>query len=125
MTEELRTGALLADIDKRLALVEQAQRLGERAAEHRWELVERSLAVLTNEVRKYAETSSSAASELSGSAAGRLVEKHIDELTESSERHETFIQQAEGALKLARWALGSSLLALIVSVLSIVRELAK
>ena len=127
MTDDMRRSgdALLTDIDKRLALVEQAQRLGERASEHRWAEIERSIATLTAEVRKFAETSAAGAAELSGSAAGRLVGKAIADLTTTVAGHEAYIQQAQGALRLARWALGSSLLALVASVLGIVRELAK
>ena len=62
---------------------------------------------------------------MSGSPAGRLVSKAMADLTTTVETHEAYIQQAQGALRLARWALGSSLLALVASVLGIVRELAK
>ncbi len=116
---------LLSDIDKGLALVEQAQRLGDTANEHRWTLLERSIEGLTIEVRKYAELSAAGAAELSGSAAGRQVARHIDELSATVADHETFILETRGALRLARWAMGSSLLALVASVLGIVRELAR
>lgn len=122
MTDDTRRSgdALLSDIDKRLALVEQAQKLNDKAADMRWTTIERAIEALTLEVRSFAAVMAAESAEPKASPAGRAMSADMEALARTVESHDVFIQQAQGALRLARFALGSSLVALLVSVLQVI-----
>jgi hypothetical protein len=127
MTEDMRRSgdALLTDIDKRLALVEQAQRLNDRAADMRWTTIEKAIGSLTAEVRAFASVMQAESAEPEASPAGRAMSTSLNALASTVAAHDAFIQQTQGALRLARFAVGSSLIALVVSVLQIVSAFSK
>jgi len=122
MTDDLRRARdrILASLDKRLALLEQAQDLGRKAAEARDHALERTVETLRAEVRASLDQWQAVTADPIASPAGRAVVADITEVRAKVDEHDDFIQQTQGAIRLAKFAIGTSLLAAIVSFLQIV-----
>lgn len=131
MTDDLRRqdDIALAGIDKRLALLEQAHGHQAKLAEARSMASDRALEALGVEVKSAIVLWQTVTAEPQASPAGRALAsdieelrvKHIDDLRAKVDEHDDFMQQVLGTLRLARFALGTSLLALVVSVFQIAR----
>jgi hypothetical protein len=127
MTDDLRRqdDLALAGIDKRLALLEQATTLGAKTAEARADAHDRQVAALGTKIDSAVALWHTIASEPQGSAAGRALLQDIGELKATVAAHELFIQQANGALRLTKFALGASLIAFAASLIQIITALTR
>lgn len=137
---------MLASFDKRLALQEQAFAIGQKAADAQNVAVMRSIDALTAEVRAAVTTFASATADPHASAAGRAVledlgalgirldrtnqkvdakadAKAVAGLSATVEGHDDFIKEARGALKLARFALGTSLIGNVFALIAFASSL--
>jgi len=129
MTDDLRRqdDHLLASLDKRLALLEQAHTLQAQAAEARSHLTEKSFDALGAKVDAAITLWQNVTAEPSASPAGRALLADVGEIKgdvaamgAKVELHDEFYQQTQGAIRLAKFAIGTSLLAAVVSFLQIV-----
>lgn len=113
MTDDLRRldDALLASLDKRLALLEQSSQLEGRTAEARAHAAEKSIDALSAKLDSAIGLWQTVTAEAKASPAGRAIVADLTALRTSVEEHDEFIAQANGALRLARFAIGTSLLA--------------
>ena len=59
----------------------------------------------------------SQSAELSASPAGRRVLGELSQLREDVDQHDDFVQQMTGALRLARFALGTSVLSVVANII--------
>lgn len=123
--------ALMGDIDKRLALLEQAHALGQQAAEARDKAAERQIDALTAEVKSAITLWQTVSAEPSASPAGRalLEDMAADRTTLNAhdrmlDAHEARFQQQDGAMRFARAAFGTSIVSAVASVLAIVAVVA-
>ena len=125
MTDDpkLRDTALLADIDKRLALLEQAQRVESGAREQRDKGFQVQLTGIGNRLDHTLDLWQTVTSDPAASAAGRAIGVRLSTVEVTVDEHEDFIRQAEGAMKLARWALGTSLVSLVATIVAILAAL--
>lgn len=115
---------MLADFDKRLALIEQGNDLHAKANEARSAALQHAIDGLTVEVRNALQLISTATSDPSASPAGRQLmasdaelRKDVDDVSRASDGHEQFINEARGALRLAKFALGTSFLSVAGNVI--------
>ena len=100
---------MIPALDKRLALVEQAQALEHHAAEARWRSTEQSLSTLTNEVRQVNNAVQQVVSDPSSSSGGRQILVAIARNRQDIDRHEVemdkqteFRAEVRGGMKLLR-----------------------
>jgi hypothetical protein len=133
-TDDLRRldDQLLASLDKRLALLEQAQDLGAKAAEARSTSHDRAIETLRTEVKASLNAWQSSSAEPSASPAGRallgdIAEVKIDvaAMGVKVDRHDELIQQFQGAIRLARFAIGTSALAAILQVIQLINMIGR
>lgn len=117
----------LAALDKRLSLSEQARDLHAQVQDARLATISESMKSLDSKIDSATErlaakidTTLAAIAEPTSSPAGRALQSEIDELRNKVERidgsvtgHDTFLSEVRGALKLARFALGTSFLAVL------------
>jgi hypothetical protein len=129
MTDELRRqdDRLLRDIDKRLALLEQARELEGKAAIARSLAHDNAIAGLSTKLDSVITLWQAVTSEPGGSPAGRAIVAELQTIKIEAatleikvDEHETFISEAKGAMRLARFALAAALSALGVSVLQVI-----
>lgn len=99
----------LGSIDKRLALVEQAADSNAKVADARWGTVEAAIRAVDAKL----DTVTAAMTEPAASPAGRALAADIVELTSDVRTHETFLAEVRGALRLARFALGTSFISVV------------
>lgn len=121
MTDELRRrdDVLLSDIDKRLALLEQATSTAERTRDARDKAFEHQLSAVGARIEAAITLWQQTSSEPQASPAGRAVLARVEPLEETVADHEVFIQQAQGAMRLARYALGTSVISLVLGIITI------
>lgn len=118
-----RDDVLLAEIDKRLALLEQAQAMEARTREAQAKALELQIASIGARVDNAISLWQSVSAEPVASAAGRAVIQRIEPLERMVDEHDDFIQQSQGALRLAKFAVGASLIALAASIIDIIRAM--
>lgn len=111
---------MLADFDKRLSLMEQSSTLYAKASDARWESVQRSVDGLTSAVNTALTTLSTISADPSASPAGRQLLQMIHEIDGAQEaqdkeveEHNRFISETRGALRLAKFALGTAVIGVI------------
>ena len=104
---------LMADIDKRMALVEQARVMDASARDAHFRALERQIEVLAAKIDTVLTTMAATTSDPAASSAGRQLVARLTSIEETVETHDDFVQQMTGALRLARFALGTSFLSVI------------
>lgn len=114
----------LADFDKRLALLEQARELDARSRDAHFRAIEQSISALGTKIDTALTTMVTQSAEPSASPAGRAVLSRLADLTTTVDAHDDFVQQVTGALRMARFALGTSFLSAIGTVVLAVTMLA-
>jgi hypothetical protein len=134
MSDDLRRrdDSLLASLDKRLALLEQAHTLEGHAAVSRSQVVERAVDAVSSKVDAAVTLWQMSSADPAASPAGRALlaaaadlKGDLAVITVKVNAHDDFIQQTAGAIRLARWAIGTSLFAVIVQVLQIASAIAQ
>lgn len=115
-----REDVVLADFDKRLALIEQGADLHAKANEARQTSLQHGLDLLTAEVRTALSLIATATADPAASPMGRQLlasdndlRRQLDDERQVVDSHDRFIAEARGALRLARFALGTSFLAVL------------
>lgn len=106
---------VLASLDKRLALLEQSGRLQADAADARGRSLETLINSLGTKLDSATERWQAVTAEPAASPAGRALVASMAQLRETVDEHEALVQQMSGALKFARLAFGTSILAGFVS----------
>lgn len=114
---------MLADFDKRLALVEQAQNLHAKASEARQEAVQKSIEALAAEIRGILNILQSSTADPKASPAGRQLSEDLEFLKKEVQEHDDFVSEVRGAIKLARFALGTSLLSALGTLVLLYRSI--
>lgn len=121
MTDDLRRqdDVLLASIDKRLALVEQAARLSGEAATARSAAHDAAINALGTKLDGAVSMWQTVSAEPQASPAGRALVADLEALSIKVEEHDDFVTSFSGALKLARFAFGTSIVSAVASILAI------
>jgi hypothetical protein len=116
---------LLASVDKRLAVLEAVGRVGEATSEARHKTLERTLENIEKKVDDAAALVTLTSTDIAGTPVGRFISQELTELHAADEghglaidAHQKFIDQATGAVKLAKFALGTSALSVIASLIT-------
>ena len=127
MTDDLRRrdDVMLIGLDKRLALLEQAHTLRAEADAARQKVLEATLASLAAKVDAAIGLWQAVTAEPAASPAGRALLADVTALQDKVEEHEDFVQQTNGAFRLARLALGTSLLAAVGTIVAIAGTLGR
>ena len=115
---------MLNQFDKRLALLEQSHEHESKISAARGNAAEKAIEVIGAKIDSAIAMWQAVTAEPTASPAGRAMTADINELAVKVAAHEQYIQQANGALRIARFALGTSLVALVGLVLQLASALA-
>lgn len=129
MTDDLRRqdDIALASINTRLALLEQHQNLAGQTAGARSDSHDRAIEALGIKIDAAVSLWQAVTAEPSASPAGRALledvaalRRDVDGIDHRVDDHDAYILRADGALRLAKFALAGSVVAIIVAVLTAV-----
>lgn len=110
---------MLTEFDKRLALLEQFITIHAKTSDTRWEAVSAQITALGLEIRAILSQVQASAGDATASPAGRAIVAGIAEIRADVDRHDTFITELNGALRLARFALGTSFLSVVGAIVAV------